>query len=133
MKKQFSILVTAIVAVMIAFASCGNSPEARLDKEIEKSNKQCPTTVAAGIKIVKFSQNDKNLVVDFEINEGLYDMEELKLHADDIKGEISTAMLSGKNGKALKDLLKECDKGVELRMKGNRSKQVVTINLPVPN
>lgn len=132
MKKQLSILVMAIVAVMVAFASCGNSSEAKLEKEIEKANKSCPVTVAQGIRIVKFSQNDKDLVADFEINERLYDMEMLKSHGDEMKGEMSQVMLSGKSGKALKELLKECNKGVELRMKGKNSKEVVTINLPVP-
>lgn len=129
MKKQLSLLVMALVAVMVTFASCGS--EVKLKREIDKANKQCPVTVAQGIKITKFSDNGTDLVVDLTVNDALYDLDEMKTNAEQFKGELGSAVFSGKEGKELKKLLKECDKGLEFKMKGQRSHKEVTINVPV--
>jgi len=66
--KKLTVLFLSIVSVAAMMTSC-LTPEQKIQKTIDKVNKQCPMDAGNGMSLASLTVDDNNIVYQFEIDE----------------------------------------------------------------
>lgn len=116
MKKIFSILLTAILAVMLS--SC-TSPRKQLEDCIKSVNAACPQKVAPGVSITDYFLESDYMVISYLCDDSQMPAESLYkgLNGDSFK-QMAAA---DKNGLQLLELMAKADIGLKYRVSGSNS------------
>lgn len=123
MKKYFAFFMLPLVAMMLAFTSCGNSKVSQLKKEVNKFNATLPQSLGSlgDITSITFDDKDNLLVMTCMINDDFMTFEDWERTDKKANMRAFKAMFTEYPLKGLGEMLCDVNAGLAIDYKWRRS------------
>lgn len=123
MKKK---LFALFCLVLLLVVSCSPSSTS-LELSLREARKELPMEVDEGLVVTKILKENKNVIYVCEVDENLYDIDEIKDLKYEVKDDIIKELKSDAETRELLNLIKNTDSRLIYRYIGDRTNQKVDI------
>lgn len=132
MKKYFAFFMLPLMAMMLAFTSCGNSKVSQLKKEVSKFNASLPVSMGSlgDITSITFDENDNMLVMSCMINDDFMTYEDWEKSDKRANMRSFKALLNEYPLKGLGEMLSDVNAGLAIDYQWRQSGKTMRLTLP---